>query len=78
MKTPTQKAMARIAKQITKLQADLDNARFADGVSPEDRAAAAFLWETLNRAQSVAERGANPQPEGPSRSEQLAAYIASH
>lgn len=78
MKTATQKTMSRIAKQIAKIQADLDAARFADGVSREDAAAAAYLWETLNKVACVADRGANPLLDGPSRSEQLAAHIASH
>ncbi len=78
MKTATQKAMDRAAKQIAKIQENLDAARYADGVSDEDKAAAAYLWETLNKAACVADRGANPLLDGPSRSEQLAAHIASH
>ena len=79
MKTAAQKTMARIAKQIAKLQEDLSKVRYGTGeLSAEDAAAAAYLWETLNKAESVAKRGAEPPPEAPSRSAQIAAYIASH
>lgn len=77
MKTATQKAMARAAKQIAKIQEALDAARYADGVSAEDKANAAHLWEVLSRAESVANKGADPAPVV-SRCEQIAAHIASN
>ena len=77
MKTATQKAMDRAAKQIAKIQENLDAARYADGVSDEDKAAAAYLWEVLNRAESVANKGANPTPVV-SRSVQIAERIANN
>jgi hypothetical protein len=78
MKTATQKTMSRIAKQIAKIQENLDAARYADGVSDEDAAAAAHLWEKLFKAERAARNGANPSPEATSRSAQIATYIASH
>ena len=77
MKTATQKTMSRIAKQIAKIQESLDAARYADGVSDEDKAAAAYLWEVLNRAERVANKGANPSP-AVSRSAQIAERIANN
>ena len=76
--TATQKAMAKAAKQLRAIQAMLDAARFEDGVSAEDKSRAAVLTGMLIRAESAAENGANPLPEGPTRSQILEEYLSTH
>jgi glutathione S-transferase len=78
MKTAAQKTMARIAKQIAKLQEDLSKVRYGTGDLSAGDAAAAHLWEKLFKAERAARNGANPSPEATSRSAQIATYIASH